>query len=51
MTRMQGEGMSVERMCALAGVPRAAYYRHWAESAPKQEETAVRDVVQRLSLA
>jgi putative transposase len=38
-------------MCELAGVSRAGYYRHWLESKPRQEETALRDVIQRLSLA
>ena len=38
-------------MCALAGVSRAGYYRHWLESKPRREETALRDAVQRLSLA
>jgi putative transposase len=38
-------------MCALAGVSRAGYYRHWAASAPRQEETGVRDAIQRLALA
>jgi transposase InsO family protein len=38
-------------MCALAGVSRAAYYRDWALSQPLREETALRDVVQRLALA
>jgi transposase InsO family protein len=38
-------------MCALAGVSRAGYYRHWAASAPRQEETCVRDAVQRVALA
>ena len=46
----QGE-LTIERMCALAGVSRAGYYRHWAASAPRQEETAVRDAIQRLALA
>jgi putative transposase len=46
----QGE-LTIERMCALAGVSRAGYYRHWAVSAPRQEETAVRDAIQRLALA
>jgi putative transposase len=44
-------GLSVERMCALAGVSRAGYYRHWQSSAPRQEETGVRDAIQRLALA
>ena len=42
---------TVERMCALAGVSRAGYYRHWAASAPRAEETGVRDAIQRLALA
>ena len=29
----QGE-LTIERMCVLAGVSRAGYYRHWAASAP-----------------
>jgi putative transposase len=48
--RPQGE-LSVERMCALAGIHRAGYYRHWKVSAPRQEETAVRDTIQRVALA
>jgi putative transposase len=47
--RPQGE-LSVERMCALAGVSRAGYYRHLQASAPRQEETLVRDAVQRAAL-
>jgi putative transposase len=46
----QGD-LTVERMCALAGVSRAGYYRHWAVSAPRREEVTVRDAVQRLALA
>src|SRR5574341_717712 len=38
-------------MCALAGVSRAGYYRHWQASRPRQEETGVRDAIQRLALA
>ena len=48
--RPQGE-LTVERMCALAQVNRAGYYRHWQASAPRREETAVRDAVQRAALA
>jgi transposase InsO family protein len=48
--RPQGEN-TIERMCDLARVSRAGYYRHWAGSAPRQEETAVRDAVQRVALA
>jgi putative transposase len=45
----QGD-LTVERMCALAGVSRAGYYRHWRVSAPRQEETTVRDAVQRVAV-
>jgi len=38
-------------MCRLASVSRASYYRHWARSAPRQEQTAVRDQIQRVALA
>lgn len=41
----------IEQMCRLAGVSRAGYYRHWRQSAPRQEETGLRDVIQRLALA
>jgi transposase InsO family protein len=47
---LQGEP-TIVRLCALAGVSRAGYYRNWAASAPRQEETAVRDMVQRVALA
>ena len=52
MTTSQPQGHhTIERMCAIARVSRAGYYRHWATSAPRQEETAVRDQVQRVALA
>jgi putative transposase len=38
-------------MCELLKVSPASYYRHWQASAPRQEETAVRDEVQRVALA
>ncbi len=38
-------------MCLLAGLNRAGYYRHWQASRPRQEETALRDRVQKLALA
>ncbi len=41
----------IERLCALAGISRVGYYRHWQASAPRQEETALRDEIQRLALA
>ena len=48
--RPQGD-LTVEAMCMLAGVSRAGYYRHWARSAPRQEQTAIRDHIQRAALA
>jgi putative transposase len=51
MMEQQGRQIGIERMCALAGVSRAGYYRHWLGSKPRQEETALRDEIQRLSLA
>jgi len=46
----QGDHIGIERMWALAGVSRGGYYRHWLASKPRQEETALRDEIQRLSL-
>ena len=53
MTGPQGKGSaaSIERMCALAGVSRASFYRGWASTAPGREETELRDVIQRAVLA
>ena len=42
---------TIERMCMLTGVSRAGYYRYFEASAPRQEETGVRDAIQRLALA
>ena len=41
----------MERMCILAEMSRAGYYRHWRASAPRLEETELRDAIQRLALA
>lgn len=49
MTGPQGEG-SIEPLCAAAGVSRASFYRRWSEAQPAREETALRDVIQRLAL-
>jgi len=38
-------------MCRLSEVSRAGYYRHWQASAPRREETGLRDAIQRLALA
>ena len=49
-TPLQGK-LPVERLCRLAAISRAGYYRHWQASAPRQEEVGVRDGVQRAALA
>ena len=41
----------MERLCRLAEVSRASFYRGWQEAAPGAEETAVRDAIQHLCLA
>jgi putative transposase len=55
MTPLQGDGrgvrLAVDRMCDLAGVSRAGYYRQWAARAPAEEESELRDLVQRLALS
>jgi putative transposase len=55
MTRQQGEGSApaaaIDRMCTLAGVSRAVFYRGWGKVSPGREETALGDVIQRLALA
>jgi len=48
--RPQGE-LTIERLCRLAGVNRAGYYRHWAACAPRQEEIAVRAAIHDAALA
>ena len=50
MTPPQGP-LSIDRMCALAEVRRASYYRQWRETTPREEELALRDVLQRLAVA
>ena len=50
MTQSQG-ALGIERMCALAGVSRAGYYRHWQAAAPGEEEVGLRDAVQCVALA
>ena len=47
---LQGEH-TIARLCTLADVSRAGYYRHWVASAPRQEETCIRDAIQRVVLA
>ena len=50
MMQRQGE-LGIVPMCVLAGVSRAGYYRHWQASAPREEETELRDAIQRIALA
>ena len=42
--------LSVERMCHLAQVSRAGFYRRLAVAGPREEEMEVRSAVQRISL-
>jgi putative transposase len=48
--RLQGE-TSVERLCRLAGVSRAGYYRELVDKEPEQEEMMVRSAIQEIALA
>ena len=48
--RLQGE-TSVERLCQVAGVSRAGYYRELVEKEPEQEEMMVRSAIQEIALA
>ena len=47
----EGNGSTIDRWCWLAEVSRAGYYRRWQASAPRREETGLRDAIQRLALA
>ena len=48
--RPQGD-LTVEGLCKLAGVSRAGFYRHWGRAVPREQETAVRHLVQCAALA
>jgi putative transposase len=50
MTVSQGS-QTIERLCRLAGISRAGYYRFWQTRAPRQHDTAVRSAIQRIALA
>jgi transposase InsO family protein len=50
MTASQGS-QTIQRLCHLAGVSRAGYYRFWRKSAPREHDTMVRGAVQRVALA
>ena len=47
----QQGSLSIERMCQLAPVSRAGYYRSLQEGHPIEEEMAVRDAIQHIALA
>ena len=48
---MQLEGsLDIVKACELAGVSRAGLYREYAEHEPRQEETALRDAMQRIAV-
>jgi transposase InsO family protein len=49
MMQRQGD-IGIEQLCALAGVSRSGYYRQWQASAPGEEESELRDAVQRIAL-
>jgi len=43
--------LKIQRMCELAGVSRASFYRDWEQKAPSEAEMALRDAIQRTALA
>jgi putative transposase len=47
--QLQGK-LTVERMCQLAGVSRAGFYRHLVEVEPDEEEMELRDAIQQIYL-
>jgi putative transposase len=46
---LQG-GLGIERMCLLAGIGRAGFYRHLRAQDPWEEEMGVRSEAQRIAL-
>ena len=49
MTRQQGE-LGIERLCDLARVARAGYYRQWQKAAPREADVELRDRLQKICL-
>jgi putative transposase len=45
-----GSRADVQRLCALAGLPRATYYRHLAGRGSEEDECELRDLIQRICL-
>ena len=50
MTCLQGNRLSIERMCQLAQVSRAGFYRCRQEREPEQEELDLRSMIQQIYL-
>jgi len=46
---LQGS-LSIERMCQLAGVSRAGFYRALQERGPGEEDMEVRSVIQQIAV-
>lgn len=46
---LQGS-LNIERMCLLAGVSRAGFYRYLKAHVPSEEETEVRSAIQQVAL-
>ena len=42
---------NILRLCALGGVSRAGYYRHFGPHAPARDDADLRDLIQRAALA
>jgi putative transposase len=48
---MQSQGgLSIQRMCEMAMVSRASFYRSWETKAPTEAEMALRDAIQRMAV-
>ena len=45
-----GSQADVQRLCRLAGLPRATYYRHLAGRSGDKGECELRDLIQRICL-
>jgi putative transposase len=47
---LEASGSDVLRLCKLAGLPRATYYRHLARRGEEADECELRDLIQRICL-
>ena len=50
MMQLEGGQLSIEEACSAAQVSRAGYYRYFDQHAPRQAETELRDMIQRVAL-